>query len=417
MKLALPNVLKLKNYSRLYYAGFFSELGAFITETALMLLVFHLSDKNNAWLGITRAVFLFSLTVGSLSGGPFGQLFNRKHILIFSYFARLPAIAAIFFLESVYLIVLMNAVIAFSTGIYNPSRQALINELVPGKHIREANGLFGSTMAILHLIGPFVGASLFTYFAGIQEILVFNLVTYAIGIYLLYKIVYQAPPPKEEREENFLKQLKDGLVMMCKRNDLRALITNSFFSGLCVGVLVPLLLPYTTQIMGQPEAYYGLLLSFFGLGGLIGGYLSKKLSDRYEAGKVIATSICAEPLLMILWLSAPFFSLNLAVFFLWGMAVFTRIPSQLNYISETIETDYLTRAHSLLDMSFVVPNIAGGMLIGALGNIYGPQVILWATAGFFCLTIFPRLLTRSVRALYNSEGEKVTRTSLNMEQL
>lgn len=416
MKLPFPGILKLKNYSRLYFAGFFSELGAFITETALMLLVFHLSDKNNAWLGITRAVFLFSLTLGSLSGGPLGQIFNRKRILMASYFIRLPAIGAIFFLESVYLIVMMNAVIAFSTGIYNPSRQALINELVPGTHIREANALFGSTMAILHLIGPFVGASLFVYFAGINEILSFNLLTYGIGIFLLFKITYRAPQETETSTETFFVQLKDGLKMMWKRDDLKALISNSFYAGLCVGVLVPLLLPYTTEVMGQPETYYGLLLSFFGLGGLFGGYLSKKLTDRFKAGKVIVVSICAEPLLMILWLSAPSFSLNLFIFFLWGMAVFTRIPSQLNYLSETIETNYLTRAHSLLDMSFVVPNIAGGIIIGTLGNIYGSQVILWVTALAFSLLIFPRLLTKSVRSLYKSDYEKVVRTQLNMEQ-
>lgn len=413
----LPQVLKLKNYSRLYYAGFSSELGAFITETALMLLVFELSQKNNAWLGITRAVFLISLTLGSLSGGPLGQIFNRKLILITSYFIRLPAIAAIFFFEDVVFIVLMNAVIAFATGIYNPSRQALINELVPAKHIREANALFGSTMAILHLIGPFVGASLFVYFAGIHEILAFNILTYALGIYLLLKIIYHPPKPIESNSKSFLFQLNDGLKKMWQREDLRALLTNSLFAGFCVGVLVPLLLPFTTQVLGQPETSYGLLLSFFGLGGLIGGYLSKKLSDSFEAGKIIVVSICMEPILMFLWILAPFFLLNLVVFFFWGMSVFIRIPSQLNYLSESIETDYLTRAHSLLDMSFVVPNILGSIVIGMLGNIYGPKMILSFTATFFFFVIYPRLFTKSVQALYQSKYEKVSRTELNIENI
>ena len=50
---------KNKNYRFLYLAGFFSEFGSFITEQALMLLVFKLTGENKAWLGISRATFLF----------------------------------------------------------------------------------------------------------------------------------------------------------------------------------------------------------------------------------------------------------------------------------------------------------------------------------------------------------------------
>ena len=408
----LPKILLYKNYSRLYSAGFLSELGAFVTETALMLLIFQLSAQNNAWLGITKAVFLLSLTLGSLSGGPLGEIFNRKHILISSYIIRLPAIAAIFFLNDIYLIVVMNAIIAFSTGLYNPSRQAMINELVPQRNIKEANALFGSTMAILHLIGPFVGASLFVYFAGIQEILLLNLFTYSLGIYLLTRITYQAPSSQSAHKESFLEGLQGGFKMMWDRKDLRALLTNSFFAGLCIGVLVPLLLPYTTQVMGAPETYYGMLLSFFGLGGLIGGHLSKKLSDRFESGKIIIISLCAEPIFMFLWLLSNSFLLIFIVFFFWGMAVFIRIPSQLNYVSETIETRFLTRTHSLLDMSFVVPNIAGAAIIGVFGSIYGAKTILWITALLFFILIYSRLRTKNVQALYFSKAQQVIRENI-----
>lgn len=418
-----PKVLKLKSYSKLYFAGLFSEMGAFITETALMLLVFQLSGQNSAWLGITRATFLIGLTAGTLSGGPLGQLINRRHLLMGSYLIRLPAIGALFLLDHVIAIVLMNAIIAFATGVYNPSRQAMINELVPQKHIREANGLFGSTMAILHLIGPFVGASLFVKFAGISEILWFNLLTYSLGIFLIYKIAYSPPPENIDDSQaltpvnDFFRQLRDGLHIMWKRDDFKAIVINSSVAGLSIGILVPLLLPYTTKVLDQPETAYGILLSCFGLGGIIGGYLSKKLSDRYKTGQIITISICCEPLMMVLFLLSPHFSIALFTFFIWGIAVFTRIPSQLNHLSESVDTKLLTRAHSLLDMSFVLPNILGGIIIGTLGNIYSPKIILSFTAIFFVSAIYLRLKTKSVQALFKSDVEKVERESFNMDRL
>ena len=59
------NILKLKSFRSLYIAGLTSELGSFITDTAVMLFVFALSAHDKSTLGITRAVFLFCITVSN----------------------------------------------------------------------------------------------------------------------------------------------------------------------------------------------------------------------------------------------------------------------------------------------------------------------------------------------------------------
>ena len=192
----LPKVLKYENFRRLYIAGLTSELGSFVTETALMLLVFELSNSNKSYLGAARAVFLFFLTIGNLVGGVIGEKYNRRNVLLFTNYIRIPIILTIVFVDSPEVVILCDGLIALFTGIYNPTRQAMVNDIVPQEDMHKANALFGSAFAVLHMIGPFLGATMFTMFGGIKEVMALDFITYVIGIFFIMLISYK--PPKNE---------------------------------------------------------------------------------------------------------------------------------------------------------------------------------------------------------------------------
>ncbi|MBT7610414.1 MAG: MFS transporter [Bacteriovoracaceae bacterium] len=407
----MPNVLKLPNFRRLFLSGFFSEMGSFITETALMLFVFQISGQNKAYLGITRAAFLTFLTLGSILGGPLGQKYNRKKILIFSNLCRIPLMISLIFSSHLILIIAVNSLIAFFTGLYNPSRHTMVNDLVPPKDIPSANSIFSSTMAILHIVGPFVGAFAFTYFNGITEVLSFDLFTYFIGVFLLMKINYHPPKNINENieEHNFFTEINNALKLVLKRLDLISLYLNCIVGGLCIGVLIPLLLPFVTEVLHQGQRQYGILLSIFGLGGIVGAISSSKLSQYLKPGKIVTYCICLEAIIMNVWIQVHHYYFSLIVIFIWGVFVFLRLPSQLNYLSLTVETKFLTRAHSLLDLSFVIPNIAGGIFIGYLGNSFTAQKLLEIVGIAFLIMTIPRFFLKEMKALNNSSLEQVSR--------
>ncbi|PIZ18651.1 MAG: hypothetical protein COY50_14200, partial [Deltaproteobacteria bacterium CG_4_10_14_0_8_um_filter_43_12] len=143
------------------------------------------------------------LTIGGIVGGPIGALKNRRSVLIFCDLVRIPIVASLLVLKDPNAIVWMNGMIALFTGIFNPSRQAMINEIVPQKQIKQANALFGSTFATLHLIGPFVGAWVFAQTGRMHEILAFDLFTYFIGIWFLSRIIYKPKNSNPNSRSNF----------------------------------------------------------------------------------------------------------------------------------------------------------------------------------------------------------------------
>ncbi len=404
------SLIRLPNFRRLYISGSTSEIGSFITETVIMLFIFKITDNNKASLGILRSSFLIFLTAGSIIGGPLGEFLNRKKILIWCEILRIPIILSLIWFRPVAWVIFANSLVAFFTGIFRPSRQALINEVVPEGQIIDANSLFGSTNAIFHLAGPFLGATLFAFFGGISEVLIFDLLTYFVGIYLLLNISYKPIRDREsEGNQKFFHEILYGITYIRNRAELFAIIINTFTVGLCIGILIPLLVPYVIEVLGGSETQYGILMSAFGLGGFLGSLSTKRVMEHLPNGKIPFVTILIEPILFGGFLLFKNYYVSVAFFFFWGIAVFLRITSQMNFISRSVETKYLSRVHSLIELSFITPNILGGLFISFFGDLYSTENILIYSMIAFALFVYLRLPFKHMRLLWKVTPAQVKR--------
>lgn len=410
-------ILKLPNYRRLYFAGLTSELGSFITDSALMLFLFSITNDDKSFMGINRAVFLIFLTVGSLLGGALGERYNRRSLLIFCEIVRIPIVFCLFFTNNPWIIVFINGMIALFTGIFKPARQTLVNDIVPAEKIKDANSLFGSTFAIIHMLGPLIGASLYASLKGINEVIIFDIFTYVLGMFLLYKMIYKAPLQNTESNEGLGTEIKEGLSFVWKKAELRCVLVNTILLGGSIGVLIPLLLPFIKEILGKGDFHYGIFMAAFGLGGVIGGAITGRLSKVLPSNKLVILCVALEAIFFPIWIRITNFELNCVFIFLWGIVVFIRITSQLNYLSETVETAYLTRVYSLLDLSFIVPNVGAGILIGIIGNKMSTYEILnWASI-IFIIAISVRMLLPETKKLWQHKIEQVFRDPKSFDQV
>jgi predicted MFS family arabinose efflux permease len=360
-------------------------------------------------MGINRAVFLVFLTLGSLIGGSLGERFNRRKLLIFCEVIRIPIVFSLLLVSNPWMLVFINGLIAFFTGIFKPSRQTLVNDVVPSNRIKDANSLFGSTFAIIHMLGPLLGAGLYASLNGINEVVFFDLLTYFLGIFLLYRMCYKAPTNKVSTNKGMGRDIVEGLSFVWKRAELRCVLVNTVILGGSIGVLIPLLLPFIKEILGKSDFHYGILMAAFGLGGLIGAAITGKVSKFYSSNKLIIISVVLEAILFPLWIRVSDFNLNCIVIFIWGVVVFVRITSQLNYLSETVETEFLTRIYSLLDICFIIPNVGAGILIGIIGNTMSTfEILHYASIGFVIL-IAIRMFFPETKKLFYAEVKQVFR--------
>ena len=176
--------------------------------------------------------------------------------------------------------------------------------------------------------------------------------------------------------------------------------------GVCIGVLITLFLPFTTEILQQKPSFYGSIISSFGVGGLFGGIICHLIAKKISLGRIIVTTVCFEVLMMFIWIKTTQPYISLVLLFIWGTLVFIRITAQLNYVSKFVDPHYLTRVHSLLDMSFNVPQILAGAFIGMIGGTVAVSTILGWNASLFMILILIICFLPGTRILLHKVSHK-----------
>ncbi|RFC44101.1 MAG: MFS family permease [Verrucomicrobia bacterium] len=384
----MRELLASRPYRLLFLAGFLSELGTYISEVAILMHIFELAGRQKEFLGITQGVFLLLMVLGTLVGGVFGEGRAKKQILMGCEFARIPILASMLaFSSSVWVLILGNGLIAFFSGAFNPTRQALMNELLPTHLLPKANSLFATGFAFLHAAGPILGAVFFAYAQNLIPILQFDLLTYCVGIVLLARL---SPPPPHPQQvglspaPGFLKDLGEGLGLLRKRPTFLWIFARCALASTALGIVIPLLLPMATEVLLLPDWAYGLLLGCFGIGGAFGSLILPKRLAVFSPERVLLRLVAFEALSLLLWSACFHPALSFLMAFVYGALLFARIAFQLNYVSLQLPHAFNARANALIDLAMVVPNIAGAALVAFAGRGLDTTRFLNATGLFFC---------------------------------
>ena len=178
---------------------------------------------------------------------------------------------------------------------------------------------------------------------------------------------------------------------------------NYLIIGFIVGILIPLLVPYSIEVLGETKKEYGLLMLAFGTGGLFGGLLSERINKKFSSNKVVLSTFLMECFIMILWIQVSSLYLSMIGLLIWGIIVFIRIPSQFNLISETIPTEKLALVHGVLQITFVVTNLGGGLIVAMIGDEYSSFEMLSTGGVIFAVLGGIRILNKDFRSLWSKE--------------
>lgn len=405
--MSTSSLFKHRNFTRLFFASSISEFGSFVTDTGLMLYLFSITNDSKSWLGISKAVFILSYTLGTFIGGGLRNYSGFKNILLFSNLIRIPLLGFMIYTDNPTVLVCLSGFIAFFQGIFTPLRRALTNLFVPKEKIKKANSLTSTTYAALHLICPYIGAIIYTRLGTITPIFLGDLLTYIIAFILILglsdlKNINQKPSSPEAR---FLFDFK----FLSKHEHIKTMSIQYAIVGMMVGILIPLLLPYTIQVLKGTKEDYGIVMLCFGLGGLIGGLASSKIGEYVSSNKLTVLGFFIEANMLLIWIQFSNFLFSCALLIIWGSIVFIRIPAQFNFISETIETKDLAMAHSIVQICFVIPNFLGGLVVALFADMLPVKQFYTYAGTVFCLVAFLRIFLSSTHKFYKFQTKEIQR--------
>ena len=392
-----------KKFTYMMVATIVSALGSYAFNFAFMTHIYNISNHDKTYMGLTQLFFITGMLLGNISGGPIGEKHNRKHILLICEAVRLPLSIVFLLTNNIWALLITHGLKTFFAGVSTPTKRAFITDIVHKDKIQKANNMFSASYAIVHILGPLIGTWGYSYFKGLEEIVYLDMATFAISIILLGLI--RNIKTKNHSESHFLDDLKEGVTYIKKRMDLRGLYERHALVGVFSGIVIPLILPFLTEVLGKTEKEYGIMMMLFGLGGISGALMNKKITKKFGLGKTLFVTSLIEPILLLLWASGINYYVSLLVFYLWGILFFTRAPGQFNYLANYVSKNFISRTNAVLDFIFTLTNITASFVISIIGNNLATKQLLIGAAIFYAFVNIVRLNTTSSIALKREQHE------------
>jgi MFS family permease len=292
-------------------------------------------------------------------------------------------------------LIALQALAGASEGAFNPARNAITPQVVSAARLQQANALLSMTTSAASIIGPVVAAGLVT--AGSPGIaLLADAASFLLSALFLSRL--HTPVPKPSDEPRFLAQLRAGWSEFRSYDWLWKAVAFVGISNL-VGFA-----PYfvfgpgiAKHYLGGPHAW-GIIIAANSAGFLIGGIIS----TRYHPSRpMFASELCAA-----LWpAQMPLLAFHPAIWIvaLGGLIGCTGLGMSLTFWYTTLQskvpTESLSRVSSYDDLGSFVLGPLGFAIAGPLGERFGVEATLTASAIIGTTTCLACAFNRSIRTL------------------
>ncbi len=392
------------NFAKLFLSFFVSEFGGFLTNTAIVLHINARTDGDLFYLGLGHMLLVLPLALGTAIGGSVGEVYNKKKVMLTCECINLLLVTSLVFLEDALgAILLIRALIVLSAGIYGPSRQAIVQEVIDPRYLRLANAGFSSTFALFHALSPFAAVLLYNAFDGVQEIFAFNSLTYALGTLLLLRMHYtQAPQPAPAQRSvpNVLQDLREGLTYIRSRPDLVAIQFTFLVSGITLGAFYPSILPFIRDVYQGGDALYAELMLCISLGAICGALVTPWLLQHVRTGRILVAAAFLQAGCILLWTALEQLLAACGVLFAWGALTMIGVTVYQNHVQLQVPRQVRTRTFSLFELTISAANFIGAASVMLIGTLMDAQWILTAVALLALAVLVARAFGRSMRVLY-----------------
>jgi MFS family permease len=372
-----------RDFRLLFWAGTVFYFGAMVSYVAIPFQIYTLTGSNFA-VGAVGLVELVPLVVFGLYGGALADHVDRRRLLIWTGvaqagFTAVLAVNAFRDDPSVWVIFVVSALLASSSSMQRPSREALMPRTVTHDQIPAANALTSLGMQIGVLVGPAVGGLLVAY-VGIGWCFLIDICGLAVATLMF--LLMRPYPHREETTPPSLAGIGQGVRYALSRRDL----LGTYFVDIAAMLLaLPVVLfPALAQEVFERPQLLGLLYSAETVGALVATGLSGWTSRVHHHGRAIVIAAAAygafvgvAGLMPNIWLVAVFFALSGAADMISGVFRGT-------VWSQTIPEAMRGRLAGIEMLSYSLGPLGGQVRAGITADLWTVRGAI-SSGGFACI--------------------------------
>lgn len=394
--------LHSRNFRLLWIGLFVSNAGTQMQSAGLYWLVLELTGSTVA-LGVVSLSFALPMVVLPFLGGTIADRYNRLTILKITQssamvLAILLTALTLFGAVTYWQIIAINLALAVLLAIDNPTRQALLPDLVPPEDLISAASLNSAAFTGAALVGPALGGLLLVI-VGPSGLFALNACTYLAILGALFAM--RGVPQHKRQTGLWWRNIAEGLHYIGADRLVLTLVLLSaglsFFGN--VRAYLPLMPVFATERLAVGEIGYGLLLAAPGAGSLIGAFGLAYLGDIRARDRALTAGVALAGVTLVLFGLTLFFPAVLGLFVINGVCSTGAAALIATTLQLRTPQQLRGRVMSLYAITIIGIGSLGGLAAGAAAEILPPATVLMI--GGAVSVALGLVLTRGLRGIRN----------------
>lgn len=328
-------IRELKSYLLLWATQAFSGLGSGMTSFALVLWLYQTS--GSALQTALMSVCSYApYVVMSIFAGTLSDRWDKKRtMLVCDLLAALSTVAILVLYKTGQLapwhMYVLNALNGLMNTVQRPASDVAATLLAPPEYYQKTSGLRSFSSSLNTILTPVIASAVYAS-GGMDVVIAFDLLTFAVAFgVLLFFIRIPEPPKRDAQQEKLLDAAKAGLKWLKQNPLILNLIFFLAWINLVASAYDAALPAYLLSVPNGGETVLGLVQSFAGIATLVGSVivtLMPKPKDRVRmVCAALMISMSTENFLLAFsrspvvwcigsilgWLSIPLMNANLDV--------------------------------------------------------------------------------------------------------
>lgn len=383
-------VLRNRNFVRLWAAQTGSAFGSRITRTVLPMIAILIVGASTTQIGIFSVLGVTpGLVIAAFAGGWIDRG-NKRHILIATDIVRATAILAVpllawFDMLGIYQLYAVILIVGVASAIFGIADNSYLPAVVPEHQLVDANSKLEATDSIAETTGPGI-AGILVDLVTAPMAMVIDALTYIWSAFMLWRIdVVEKPQQLVAKGQGLLADAKEGFRICTSDPTIRALLVVDTLGNFFGGFYITLYMVLGLTMLNLSPTVLGLVISAGGIGAFIGAALASRVSDRLGINAALFWMFAAGQVSSLL-IPASLINPEWGVWFLIAaqiledgfLTVFFILA--LSFRQQRIPIESLGRANATFHVFSRSLFPVGALIAGPLTVVIGFAATLWIAA-------------------------------------
>jgi len=279
------NSLKLirslgKNAFLFIFGQTISRIGDMAQLTGLTIYVYNVSS-NIFSVSILYAVEALSMIIFGQIGGLFADKMERKRSLVILQILQSLLIALIPFSGTGVFLYFLFFIFTACTSISRIFQSAMSGDIVDSEHYQIFQGIYSSLQSLSLVIGPVIGAWIFSAF-GKNALFIFNALSFIICAITTVLISIPWKNVEAKNNKDLLSEWKEGYKIVLSNSDISAIVFSMPIIMFAVGILNSIFVGINKDLWQFSDKQFGWMMAAGGIGGILGGIIYGVINSKFS---------------------------------------------------------------------------------------------------------------------------------------